>query len=776
MADKMYDPKKIEPKWQKKWSSSKFGQASNTSDEQKHYVLDMFPYPSGDGLHMGHVENFVATDIYSRYQLMRGLNVMHPMGWDAFGLPAENFAIKTGIHPSKKTLVSIKNFKKQMATLGLAHDWKREINTSSPEYYKWTQWFFLLLYKNGLAYKAKAKVNWCNSCKTVLANEQVVDGRCERCKNEVELRDLEQWFFKITDYAEALINDLDGVDWPESTKIAQRNWIGKSEGALINFELTGIPGQADGKHQVEVFTTRPDTLFGATFLAISPELAEKWLSVGWQAPQEVKDYIKATQAARVDQGFEEKEKTGIDTGIMAINPANKEEIPVWVVNYVLGDVGTGAIMAVPAHDERDHEFATKFNLPIKDITPEPDKQEMTKRVGGRWTKRYKLRDWLISRQRYWGAPIPIIYCDSCGEQPVPEKDLPVKLPTDVDFRPTGESPLVRSKSFHKVKCPKCGVPARRESDTMDTFVCSSWYYYRFTDPANKKVFADKKQLEEWLPVDVYMGGAEHTVLHLMYARFFTKVLEKLGYVNFGEPFTKLRHQGIVLGEDGSKMSKSVGNVVNPDGVIKLYGADTARMYTMFMGPLEDMKPWNSQNIIGTRRFLERVWRLQFKVAKPKALVPVNGELELALHRTIKKVGEDIETFGLNTAISAMMILVNEMDKLDVIPQTQYAELIKLLAPFAPHITEEIWSNLGHKKSVHLEEWPTYSEAKIKAATVKLVVQISGKVRDTLTVPAGLSMEEATRLAKESPIVAKWLSGVEARKVIHIPDRLINLVL
>lgn len=799
-----YDHKTIEQKWQAAWEAAGMYRADNTSDTPKKYVLDMFPYPSGDGLHLGHVENYTATCIYSRYLRMKGFNVMHPIGWDAFGLPAENYAIKTGTHPDISTHQNIKNFIAQMKSLGFSSDWTREIDTSSPEYYKWTQWFFLLLYKNGLAYKKKAKVNWCESCKTVLANEQAENGVCERCKNEVIQKDLEQWFFKITDYADDLISGLDDVDWPSSTIAAQRNWIGRSEGVEFKMPID------DTHESIAVYTTRIDTVFGMTYVVLAPEhtLIEK-LKPQIKNVDEVEAYVRAAgEKTELERTELAKEKTGVKLeGVMAKNPFTGDSVPVYLGDYVLGNYGTGAVMAVPAHDERDFEFAKKYNLPMimvvcpnypkpscpildqaytgagtlvmsgsfNGLSSEDARERMTawleERGMGAKKVNYRLRDWLVSRQRYWGAPIPIIYCTTCGEMPVPEADLPVLLPTDVDFHPTGESPLTQSESFHKVTCPKCGMSARRESDTMDTFVCSSWYYFRFADPKNDKMFASKEAIEKWLPVDMYMGGAEHTVLHLMYARFFTKVLKKLGYIDFNEPFMKLRHQGMILAEDGRKMSKSLGNVINPNDIISEYGADTLRLHEMFLGPLEDMKAWNNTTIIGPRRFLERVWRLKEKATKGTD----ESILDAAIHKAIKKVGDDIEVFSFNTAISSLMILVNEMEKVEAVSRSQYETLLKLLAPFAPHITEELWHDAGNNESIHLTRWPVFDPAKTVASEVTIAIQVNGKVRDTVVVSVDIDDEAMKEMALARPAVIKWIDGKEVKKMIVIKGKLLSIV-
>ncbi len=805
---KNYNHKEIEKKWQNFWRKNNLYKADDNSDKKKKFILDMYPYPSGDGLHVGHVESYTATDIYSRYLRMRGYNVLHPQGWDAFGLPAENFAIKTGTPPQETTKKAITTFKRQISSLGFSYDWDREVNSSQPEYYKWTQWFFLLLYKHGLAIKKKAKVNWCESCQTVLANEQAEGGKCERCENLVVQKDLKQWFFKITDFIEdcefagrkikGLLSGLNDLDWPESTKQAQRNWIGRSLGAEVDFKIK--------EEKVKIFTTRPDTLFGATYFVLSPEhnLLGKLKKeiANWS---EVEEYMLATQRKTdLERTDLAKEKTGVELkGIKAVNPVNNKEIPVFIADYVLLSYGTGAIMAVPAHDERDWEFAHKYDLPIVPVVAGGDIQKeaytgdgphinseflnglkkdaaiekiiswLSEKKLGKKAVNYKLRDWLVSRQRYWGAPIPIIYCDKCGEVPVPVADLPVKLPLDIDFKPTGESPLKYSREFQKVVCPQCGNPARRESDTMDTFVCSSWYYLRYADPHNKEEFAAKEKIKKWLPVDVYVGGAEHTVLHLLYSRFFTKVLQKYGYIDFNEPFIKLRHQGIILAEDGNKMSKSKGNVVNPDNVVNEFGADALRMYEMFMGPLEDMKPWNTKGIVGISRFLEKVWHLSQKV---KTDVAVSENILKLLNKTVKKVGEDIEAFKFNTAISAMMILINKWEKEDSVAVEAFEKFLLILAPFAPHISEEIWFKLGHKRSIHQGIWPNYDTDLIKDDVIFLVIQINGKLRDKIEVAVDIDKKEAVKLAMSSEKIKKWLIGKKVIKEVFVPGKLLNFVI
>ncbi|PIX90433.1 MAG: leucine--tRNA ligase [Candidatus Moranbacteria bacterium CG_4_10_14_3_um_filter_44_15] len=813
-----YNPQKVERKWQEYWEKHpELTEAIKKSEKPKFYCLDMFPYPSGDGLHMGHVENYTASDIYSRYLRMKGRNVLHPVGWDAFGLPTENYAISIKAHPAEVAQRNIKTFTRQIKSLGFSYDWSREIDSSDPNYYKWTQWFFLFLHKNGLAYRKKAKVNWCESCQTVLANEQAEGGICERCKNQVIQKDMEQWFFRITDFADELIKGLDKIDWPESTKTAQKNWIGRSEGAIIRFEIklnskakpSGLLRLSLRRDNLEVFTTRLDTIYGCTYCVIAPE-NELISNLKSQISNlnEVEKYIvqakKKTDLQRTDLA---KEKTGVEIkGLKAVNPFTNEAVPIFVADYILSTYGTGAVMAVPAHDERDFEFAKKYKLEIKEVIKNENKissvekaafiddgilvnsekysnltSEKAREEMARWLEKnnlgerkttYKLRDWLISRQRYWGAPIPMIFCEKCSWQPVPEKDLPVLLPEVKDYRPKGTSPLGTNPDFVNTTCPECGGEAKRETDTMDTFVCSSWYFFRFADPKNEKEFADEAKIKKWLPVDLYIGGAEHTVLHLLYSRFFTKALHKHGYIDFDEPFKKLRHQGIVLAEDGRKMSKSLENVINPDEIVEKFGADTLRLYEMFMGPLEDSKSWNTKSIIGLKRFLEKVWKLKSMINDQGS---TNNKLEILLHKTIKKVTEDIENLRFNTAISAMMILVNEMEKQKNILNSQFSILNSLLAPFAPHIAEELWQQLGRKDSIFLEKWPEYDPKLVKDEEITLIIQINGKLRDQIKAPAGVKEEEAKRLALESKKVIKYMEGKNIQKVIFVKDRLINFV-
>ena len=789
-----YDHQSIEKKWQEVWEKSQEGRVDDSGTDALYYLI-MFPYPSGAGLHVGHVESYSAVDIVSRMERMRGKKVLFPIGYDAFGLPAENYAIKTGVHPAQTTQTAINTFRKQLKSIGLSFDWDREISTADPSYYKWTQWLFLLFYKNGLAYRAKSPVNWCTGCNTVLANEQVVDGVCERCKNEVIQKELEQWFFKITDYAERLLAGLDTVDWPEKIKAMQRNWIGKSVGAEVVFSIP------NSQFQIPAFTTRPDTLYGATYMVLAPEHALVEQIVTDEQRAEVEAYrVAAGKKSALERTELQKEKSGVFTGAYAINPVNDEKIEIWVADYVMVTYGTGAIMAVPAHDERDHEFAVKYDISIKEVVQAPEEVEgcftgegvainsgildglstvdakakmiehlEQQGIGGAKTT-YRIRDWLVSRQRYWGAPIPIIWCESCGPQAVPEDQLPVQLPDDVDFKPTGESPLVGSQTFHEVTCPACSALARRESDTMDTFVDSSWYYLRYCDPHNDEAFASREKLDHWCPVDLYVGGAEHAVMHLLYARFFSYALHDLGYVGYEEPFMKLRNQGLILGPDGDKMSKSKGNVVNPDEVVSQYGADAIRLYEMFLGPLEDAKPWDTKGVVGVRRFLEKVWKLQNKLGD----APVDS-LETQLHKTIKKVTSDFEELRFNTAIAKLMELTNAMTSAESVGRDQYKILVQLLAPLAPHLGEELWQVLGHEGSVFASTWPTYDESKTVDHVIELAVQVNGKVRGSLMVAPDAAQETVLTAARADENVAKHLEGKETVKVIYVAGRILNIV-
>ena len=685
-------------------------------------------------MHVGHLEGYVGTDILARYYRMKGDSVFHPMGWDAFGLPAENYAIKTGVHPDKSTHDNIKTFKRQLKNSGLSYDWDYEIDTSSPEFYKWTQWLFILLFKNGLAYKKKSPVNWCPKDETVLANEQVVDGKCERCDTPVIQKELDQWFFKITDYADKLLEGLARIDWPEEVKIQQKNWIGKSEGRTIEFKIK------DSDKKIKVFTTRPDTLNSATFLAVAS-----------------------------GKDADSKIKVGKATGEYAINPLNGDELPIWETNYVDSSYGTGAIMGVPAYDERDREFAEKYKIKIVE-------KPFTNEILGEKTLHYHLRDWLISRQRYWGCPIPMIYCNECGWQPVPETDLPVLLPSDIDFLPHGESPIARSKKFQEgVTCPICGKKAKREVDTMDTYVDSSWYFVRFTDPKNSKEFASKEAIKTWMPVDNYIGGG-HVVQHLLFARFFWKVLFDQGFVEESvgdEPFVNLRAPGWILGSDSRKMSKRWGNVATPDEIIPKFGADTLRIYEMFMGPFDAMKPWNTAGVEGSKRFLDKVWKVFSEKPKDKS----DDKTITKLHQTIKKVSTDIENYKFNTAVSTLMEMTNLVAENGADKET-LKTLCILIAPFAPHLAEEIWVEvLKEPFSVHKAEWPKHDDGKITIDTFTIIVQVNGKMRAQTIIANSQSAneEEITNIAKNEKNVAKWLEGKEIKKTIYIPGKLINFV-
>lgn len=788
-----YDFRKIEKKWQKVWAKNKYkiwsaSDHPSSNIKRKAYVLDMFPYPSGEGLHVGHVKPYTAADIYARFLRMTGHNVLHPMGWDAFGLPAENFAIKKKIHPSIVVKNNVKNFTRQLNMIGLSYDWQREINTTNPNYYKWTQWIFLQLFKKGLAYEAEIPVNWCPQDRTVLANEEVIDGCCERCGTKVERKKLKQWILKITAYADRLLQDLEGLDWPERVKEMQRNWIGRSDGALIKFHL--VCDRVCTEDEIEVFTTRADTLAGATYLVLAPEnvLIEK-LSSRIKNLDEVKKYIQQAKNKSDRERQENKEKTGVELkGIKATNPINGREIPVWTSDYVLAHYGTGAIMAVPKHDERDREFAEKFKLPIADEPLIPS-EEVIAKVGAKKTVNYKLRDWIFSRQRYWGEPIPIIKCEKCGNQPVPEKDLPVELPKVKKYEPTGnaESPLAGIKSWVNVKCPNCEGPAKRETNTMPQWAGSSWYYLRYLDPKNKKSLVDADKEKYWMPVDLYVGGIEHAVLHLLYARFWHKFLFDIRVVSTIEPFKALLNQGLILGPDGQKMSKSRGNVVNPDDMVKEFGADSLRLYEMFMGPFEDSIPWDPRGIVGLHRFLTRVYKLfgdrndrTARGEKHSINPPAGGDrssnIEHLLRRTIKKVTEDIKEFHFNTAISSLMILVNELEKQqDQVTKEQINQVTKLIFPLAPHLAQELWSKTK-KSLLDYEEWPKWDEALIVEEQFELLVQINGKLRAKFMAKRGISEESASAFALTQPDVKKWIGDTKPKKIIFVKDRLINFII
>lgn len=802
-----YDFTSIEKKWIKKWDDEKTFKVTEDESfpkDKRLYVLDMFPYPSGSGLHVGHPEGYTATDIYSRYKKMSGFNVLHPMGFDAFGLPAENYAIQTGTHPSVTTYKNIDTFRTQIKTFGFCYDWDREISTCDSSYYKWTQWIFLQLFKKGLAYESDMPINFCPNCKTGLANEEVKEGKCDRCDSPIERKRIRQWMLKITAYAERLLEDLDNLDWNESIKLMQRNWIGKSEGAEVTFAIDGI------SDKLEIYTTRPDTLFGATYMVIAPEhpLVEKITTQENKSAVEL--YInEASAKSDLDRTELNKEKTGVFTGGYAVNPVNGSKIPIWISDYVLISYGTGAIMAVPGHDTRDFEFAKRFNIPIiqvvsKDGNPHDldeafteegiavnsgefnglaTKEFKTKITAwleekniGKKSVNYKLRDWVFSRQRYWGEPIPLIHCDSCGIVPMDEKDLPLTLPDVDSYKPsgTGESPLANIDDWVNTTCPKCGGKAKRETNTMPQWAGSCWYYLRFIDPSNNDFLADKKKLDYWGAVDLYVGGAEHAVLHLLYSRFWHKVLFDIGVVSDKEPFTALRNQGMILGENGEKMSKSRGNVINPDDVIREHGADTLRMYEMFMGPLNADKPWSTKNIVGIRRFLEKSWKLIDKNISEDAVL--SEENDKLLHKTIKIVSEKLDNLEFNTAISQLMIFLNSFSKDEVISKNALKTYIQLLHPYAPFTTEEMWERIGEKTGLLKTKWPVYDPAKCVDDVVTVVFQINGKLKDKADLPKGISKEDAIAEAKKSEKMAQFLEGKEIVKEIVVPDRLVNIVI
>ncbi|WP_313471044.1 leucine--tRNA ligase [Lysinibacillus sp.] len=801
-----FNHQQIEKKWQQYWADNKTFKTENETAKPKFYALDMFPYPSGAGLHVGHPEGYTATDILSRFKRMQGYNVLHPMGWDAFGLPAEQYALDTGNDPAEFTAKNIATFKRQIQELGFSYDWDREINTTDPNYYKWTQWIFIQLYKKGLAYVDEVAVNWCPALGTVLANEEVIDGKSERGGHPVERRPMKQWMLKITAYADRLIDDLEEVDWPESIKDMQRNWIGRSEGAEVTFDIDGTD------QNFTVFTTRPDTLFGATYCVLAPEhkLVEQITTA--EQRQAVEDYLeKVKMKSDLERTDLAKEKTGVFTGAYAVNPINGKKVPIWIADYVLVSYGTGAIMAVPAHDERDYEFATAFGLDIVPVLEGGDisKEAFTgdgphinsdflnglNKVDGiakaiEWLEQkgvgekkisYRLRDWLFSRQRYWGEPIPMIHWEDGTITPVPEEELPLMLPKTDNIRPsgTGESPLANIAEWVNVVDPETGKKGRRETNTMPQWAGSSWYFLRYIDPTNTEAIADPELLKRWLPVDIYIGGAEHAVLHLLYARFWHKVLYDLGVVHTKEPFQKLFNQGMILGEGNEKMSKSKGNVVNPDEIIDSHGADTLRLYEMFMGPLEASVAWSTNGLDGARRFLDRIWRLfvneEDGTISAKIQVSNDQTLEKAYHQTVKKVTEDYEGIRFNTAISQMMVFINDCYKVDVIP-TAYAEgFVKMLAPIAPHIAEELWQLLGNEGTISYAQWPTYDEAKLVDDEVEVAVQDAGKVRAKIVVAKDASKEDIEKVALADEKVQEYMAGKSLVKVIVIPGKLVNIV-
>jgi len=818
---KSYPFDKIEAKWQKAWEKEGLFKVDEKKTSNKYYCLMMFPYPSAS-LHVGHGRNYIIGDVVARYKMMRGFNVLTPMGWDAFGLPAENAAIKDGLHPKTSTLNNIKTMKRQLNAWGVGYDWAREVTSCLPDYYKWTQWIFLKLYEKGLAYRKKAAVNWCPSCNTVLANEQVVNGACERCESKVAQKDLEQWFFKITNYVEKLLSDLTKLtEWPERVKSMQKNWIGKSQGVEIHFPVV------DEDTTLTCFTTRVDTIFGATYMVLAPEHPQVMeLIKGSKNKQDILSFIiEVRDESLIDRASKEAEKKGIFTGRYVINPVNNKKIPLWIANYVLMEYGTGAVMAVPAHDQRDFEFAKKYKLPIEVVIDNPKKplsadkmnqayeddgvmvnssqfdtlnnrdamekiaDWMQQKQIGKKTLNYRLRDWLISRQRYWGAPIPMVYCKECGIVPVPEKKLPVLLPEKVEFKPHGESPLKGAESFVKTKCPKCGKAAEREVDTMDTFVDSSWYYLRYLSPKDKKNPFDAKVVNKWLPVDQYIGGVEHAILHLLYSRFITKFLHDIGVVAFDEPFKNLFTQGMII-KDGAKMSKSKGNVVSPDKLIEEYGADTVRLYTLFIGPPEKDAEWSDRGVEGAYRFLGRVWRLVDQSLNGKLQISEKDgkKIHRKMHQTIKRVTDDIDKeFHFNTAISAVMELVNEIYGITTQEKTQAKKaknsaikeaiktIVVLLAPLVPHIAEELWQKLGNKKSIFKAEWPSYDASSIVEEEVSIIIQINGRVRSKISVAKDTGQDVLKELVLGDDKIKQWIADKPIKKFIVVPNKLTNIV-
>jgi leucyl-tRNA synthetase len=802
-----FDHHTIEKKWQKYWEDNKTFKTSEDKGKRKFYALDMFPYPSGAGLHVGHPEGYTATDILSRMKRMQGYNVLHPMGWDAFGLPAEQYALDTGNDPAEFTKHNIDNFRRQIKSLGFSYDWDREISTTDPQYYKWTQWIFLKLYENGLAYIDEVPVNWCPALGTVLANEEVIDGKSERGGHPVVRKPMKQWNLKITAYADRLLEDLEELDWPESIKDMQRNWIGRSEGAEVNFQIDGHD------EHFTVFTTRPDTLFGATYTVLAPEhkLVQKITTP--EQKQAVEKYLEeVTSKSDLERTDLAKDKTGVFTGAYAINPVNGVKVPIWIADYVLATYGTGAIMAVPAHDERDYEFATKFKLEIievvagGDVTKEAytgdglhvnsdflndlNKEDAISKMilwleeKGVGTKKvtYRLRDWLFSRQRYWGEPIPLIHWEDGTMTAVPDEELPLVLPVTNEIKPsgTGESPLANIEEWVNVVDPATGKKGRRETNTMPQWAGSCWYYLRFIDAHNDQALADPEKLKEWLPVDIYIGGAEHAVLHLLYARFWHKFLYDIGVVPTKEPFQKLFNQGMILGENNEKMSKSKGNVVNPDEIVESHGADTLRLYEMFMGPLDGSIAWSANGVDGSRRFLDRIWRLLIDDngnVNPKIKENLEQEsgLEKVYHQTVKKVTVDYEALHFNTAISQLMVFINEAYKADVLPISYVEGFVKLISPIAPHIAEELWDKLGYSGTIAYEGWPAFDEAKLKDDEVEIVIQINGKVKHKLLVPINTNKDTLEQLAMDDDKIKEQIDGKTIRKVIAVPGKLVNIV-
>ncbi|HHM2965664.1 TPA: leucine--tRNA ligase [Staphylococcus aureus] len=800
-----YNHNQIEKKWQDYWDENKTFKTNDNLGQKKFYALDMFPYPSGAGLHVGHPEGYTATDIISRYKRMQGYNVLHPMGWDAFGLPAEQYAIDTGNDPREFTKKNIQTFKRQIKELGFSYDWDREVNTTDPEYYKWTQWIFIQLYNKGLAYVDEVAVNWCPALGTVLSNEEVIDGVSERGGHPVYRKPMKQWVLKITEYADQLLADLDDLDWPESLKDMQRNWIGRSEGAKVSFDVDNTEGK------VEVFTTRPDTIYGASFLVLSPEHALVNSITTDEYKEKVKAYqTEASKKSDLERTDLAKDKSGVFTGAYATNPLSGEKVQIWIADYVLSTYGTGAIMAVPAHDDRDYEFAKKFDLPIIEVIEGGNVEEaaytgegkhinsgeldgleneaaITKAIqlleqkgAGEKKVNYKLRDWLFSRQRYWGEPIPVIHWEDGTMTTVPEEELPLLLPETDEIKPsgTGESPLANIDSFVNVVDEKTGMKGRRETNTMPQWAGSCWYYLRYIDPKNENMLADPEKLKHWLPVDLYIGGVEHAVLHLLYARFWHKVLYDLAIVPTKEPFQKLFNQGMILGEGNEKMSKSKGNVINPDDIVQSHGADTLRLYEMFMGPLDAAIAWSEKGLDGSRRFLDRVWRLMVNedgTLSSKIVTTNNKSLDKVYNQTVKKVTEDFETLGFNTAISQLMVFINECYKVDEVYKPYIEGFVKMLAPIAPHIGEELWSKLGHEESITYQPWPTYDEALLVDDEVEIVVQVNGKLRAKIKIAKDTSKEEMQEIALSNDNVKASIEGKDIMKVIAVPQKLVNIV-
>lgn len=812
----VYDYKSIESKWQKKWEETKLYKFNEEDVEKKLYCLEMFSYPSGANLHVGHWYNYGLTDSWARLKRMQGYNVFHPQGFDAFGLPAENYAIKTGIHPKDSTYKNIETMEKQLKNMGATFDWDYEVKTCDPEYYKWTQWIFLQLYKHGLAYRKNAPVNWCPSCKTVLANEQVIDGECERCKDTVTKRDLTQWFFKITKYAQELLDCLPDLDWPEKTKKIQTNWIGRSEGAEIEFKI------ADSDLTFKVFTTRADTLYGVTYVVLAPEndLVDKITTAEYK--EQVEGYKEITKKqSEIDRMSTTREKTGVFTGAYAINPVNGDRVPIWIADYVLAGYGTGCVMAVPGHDERDFEFATKYELPIirviksssggDDTLPFTEYGELENSMEfsgqlstdakinivkkleekgiGELKVNYRLRDWLVSRQRYWGSPIPIVYCEKCGVVPVPEKDLPVELPYDVEFTPDGESPLAKCEEFINATCPECGGNAKRDPDTLDTFVCSSWYFLRYPDNKNEQEAFNKEWTNKMLPVDKYVGGAEHAAMHLLYARFFTKALRDMGYLDFDEPFKSLVHQGTILGPDGNRMSKSKGNTISPDEYINEYGSDVFRLYLAFGFAYTEGGPWSDDGIKAIAKFVNRVERIVNKFIEEKGQPSKTEfdteeiELNFVRHTAIKGVTEDADKFQFNTSIARQMELINALTKYDALEEEKNMTLLEdtikdlliLMSPFAPHFAEEMWEKMGYEYSIFNQKWPEFDSSALIKATIEMVIQINGKVKGKIDVAADISKEDLEKLVLENNRVLQLVEDKQIVKVIVVPKKLINIV-